>query len=153
MFLEVVIATSILLVVFISLVAVYNYYIGVSINNIPLVKSSYLIEEGIEAVKTLRDTSWSSKIAPLTLGAEYYIVYNSATASFDATLSPQGNIDGIYQRTFVLSSVNRDSNSDIQASGTDDPNTRKVTVTVSWSNGSATTQKRQSTYITNLFAN
>ena len=158
---EVVISVSILLVVFLSLIAVYNYYIKVSINNIPLIKSSYLLEEDIEVVKILRDDSWTSKISPLTLETKYYIVYNVNAPTFDVTLTPQSLIDGVYQRTFTLSSVTRDSDSDIQsfgnasggASGTIDTNTKKLTVTVSWWNGSATTTKQLSTYITNIFNN
>lgn len=151
--LEVVISVSILLIIFLSLIAVYNNYIKISLNNIPLIKSSYLLEEGVEAVKIMRDTSWSSKIAPITLDTNYYLVYDSGLATFDVTLTPENPIDSMYQRTIVFSSVFRDSDDDIQSSGTLDPDTLKVTVTVSWYDGSTTTAKQLSTYITNMFSN
>jgi len=148
--LEVVIAVSILLTIFISLIAAYNYFIKVSINNVPLVKSAYLIEEGVEAAKILRDTSWSTKIAPLSPGVSYYLVFDGTTFN---TTQAQNVIDGMYYRTLSISPVSRDANGDIQATGTNDSNTKKITVTVSWYNGSATTTKQLSAYITNLFNN
>src|SRR3990167_1174999 len=42
---EAVVAVSILLIIFVGVISAYNYYLYLSINNIPLVKAAYLAEE------------------------------------------------------------------------------------------------------------
>ena len=60
-------------------------------------------------------------------------------------------IDSIFDRTFKLYSVNRDSNGRVVLNGgTLDSNTRELTVSVSWRLKGATTTKVLSTYITNI---
>jgi len=149
---EVVIATSIILVFFMALVGVYNTYIQRVRANIDTVKAIYLTEEGIEAVKFLRDSGWTANITPLTIGSNYYL--NFSGGMWKTTTS---NIytDGVFERKLVFQNASRDPvTSDIVTSGgTVDNNLRLVTVSVSWLNHGATTTKSISTYITNLFTN
>lgn len=113
-------------------------------------KASFLLDEGVEAVKSLRDSSWSLNIAPLTVSNFYYLsLYNS---KWQAT-SSDNYIDGVFERKIVFESVNRNINDDIALSGTADPDTRKITVYVSWKTRTGTTTKQITGYITNLFNN
>ena len=115
--------------------------------------ASLLLTEGIEAVRTLRDTSWQNKVVPLTIGTPYYLSFDGI--AWTATTSAQyAYVQGMYERKIVFANVNRDINDDIITSGgTLDLKTRKVTVTVSWFDRTATSSEQISTYITNLFAN
>jgi Tfp pilus assembly protein PilV len=148
---EVVVVPAILLMIVLAIMNAFTAYVKSSKNSLDTVKASYLLDEGIEAVKTFRDVSWSQKIAGNTVDVPFRISWN--TDSF-ATTSAITLIDGVFDRTITLSNVYRDdSTKDISSSGTIDDNTRKVTVNVSWSNGGSTTTKSLSAYVTNMFSN
>lgn len=117
------------------------------------IQSGFLLEEGIEAVKILRDTSWATNIKPLTPGIKYYLLWTGSTWS--TTTQPQV-IETVFTRSFTLSSVNRDGSDNIVASGgSPDAGTMKVVVDVAWTSKAnrATSTKSVETYITNLFNN
>ncbi|MEI7513337.1 MAG: hypothetical protein WCJ74_01815 [bacterium] len=148
---EVVVVPAILLMIVLAVMNAFTAYVKSSKGSIDAVKASYLLEEGIEVVKTFRDVSWNSKIASSTVDVPFRIAWN--TNSF-ATTSSTALIDGMFDRTIVLSNVYRDNVSkDISTSGTIDNNTKKVTVSVSWNSGSGTTTKTLSAYVTNIFSN
>ena len=113
-------------------------------------QASFLLEEGAEAVKIFRDTSWSSDVGGLAVGTNYFFSYNGAT-----WVSATNNIyiDGIFERKFSLNNVYRDANDDIAVSGTLDSGTKKATVNVSWRGRTGTTTKSVSFYLTDLFSN
>lgn len=49
--------------------------------------------------------------------------------------------DTVYTRKFSISNVSRDIDGDIDPAGTDDPSTKKVTATISWSGGSLSSEE------------
>ena len=115
-------------------------------------RSAFLIEEGAEAVRTHRDTSWAGNIAPLALDTDYYLAFSGSV--WQLSLTPGALADGIFDRRVVFSAVYRDSFDVITATGgTLDPNTKKVTVRVMWSNRGRQATSAISTYFTNLFSN
>ena len=118
-----------------------------SVRNIQV---SFLLEEGVDAVKILRDTGWGSGIGSLAAGTDYYFSYNGTT-----WISTNNNvyIDGIFERKFVLNNVYRDANDDIAPSGMLDSGTKKATIGVSWLGRTGTTTKSASFYLTDLFSN
>lgn len=144
------VAMSILLAVVVALAAVEGQYFRTVYATSPEVKAAYLLEEGVEAVKLLRDSSWSTYITPLSTSVTYYYTWTGSL--WRETVTP-ALIDTLFARTFVVENVYRDSNKDIQSSGTLDPNTKKFTVSVAWKAGSATTTRQVATYITNMFNN
>lgn len=121
--------------------------VGESVKNI---QAYFLLEEGADAVKILRDASWSSGIGNLSAGTDYYFSYNGTT-----WISTSANvyIDGFFERKFSLNNVYRDANDDIALSGTLDNGTKKATVSVSWRGRTGTTTKSASFYLTDLFSN
>ena len=121
--------------------------VGESVRNI---QASFLLEEGADAVKILRDTSWSSGISNLASGTSYFFSYNGTNW---VSMADNVYIDGIFERKFSLNNVYRDANDDIASSGTLDSGTKKATVSVSWQGRTGTTTKSASFYITNLFSN
>lgn len=110
-----------------------------------------LAEEGLEAVRNIRDQGWTTNIASLNTSATYYLSLSGS--AWGLTTTNPGTIDGIFTRTITIASVNRDSNSNISASGTSDPNTRKVTSTVTWTDRGRARSVVVTTYITNFQEN
>lgn len=150
---EVVVGSAVLGVVFVSLISTYGTYIRASAQNASTIKTTYLIEEGIEAVKTMRDRGWTANINSLTVNTPYYFDF---TSSFWKSTTTAEIIDVSYRRSFVLAPVYRDGNSDIVTSGgTLDADAKKVSVTVVFSTGTTTasTTKTMSAYLTNIFKN
>lgn len=141
---------AILLLAVTGVMTTYNIFIRVGISTLNSIQSSYLLEEGIEAVSVVRDYGWGTNIAGLTIGTKYYLSWVGGKWTTTTTAS---KIDNFYTRYVVLSSVYRDVNDNIASSGTLDSGTRKVISYVSWQSGATTTTKTLTTYLTNLFNN
>lgn len=148
---EVVIAAAIIGASVVFIMGIYTGLSKLSYRNTARIQSAMLAEEGIVALKTMRDSGWTSRIAPLTLGTTYSLIW--LNSMWQATTTSV-LIDSQFERTFVISSVSRDTNSDIVTSGgTVDPNSKKVTVSVAWEDNGATTTKSLEGYIFNIFNN
>ncbi|MEK7642332.1 MAG: hypothetical protein AAB392_00850 [Patescibacteria group bacterium] len=146
---EAVIAVSILSSFIIVVAGVNILYLNLSLGNKQPLSSSIMLEEAIEAVRFMRDGSWKDNILPLSVGTPYYLNYSSG---WNLSTTPVQN--GIFTRTVTFGEVERDVNGAIVASlGTVDPDTRLVTVNVSWQGKSGATSRNMKTYITNLFSN
>jgi prepilin-type N-terminal cleavage/methylation domain-containing protein len=144
---EMVVAIAIIVLFLSALVAAFNLYLKIATGNTLGAQAAYLAEEGVESVKVIRDNGWTTNIAILSTTTNYYLTFQSGTWKATTTSSM---IDTTFQRTFQLDSVNRDGSSNIAASGTNDPNTRKVTVTLAWLSHGATSTQSISTYLTNI---
>lgn len=149
---EVVLGAALILGAVTVLVSVNTIYFKAASSNIKSVKAQLLLEEGVEAIRTIRDGGWTTHIANLTNGTTYYLSFNTSTNLWSITTTPQ-YVEGVL-RSFVLSAVNRDSNDDIVTSGgSSDSGTRKVVVNVAWVGYSGTSTDSFSTYISNVFKN
>lgn len=147
---EVVIACAIIAVATFVLVSSGQKGMALSSRALNQTQASYLLEEGAESVKSIRDGSWTN-ISNLTLDTVYYLSYDTGTNVWSLTTTPS-TIDSIFTRTIVLSAVNRDANEDITDSGgTTDTRTKKVVVTVSWPASSGTVSKTLTFYLVDIF--
>lgn len=149
---EIVIGVGVISISIFSLSAVSNLALRLTEESIRNTQAAFLMEEGIEALKILRDSSWSANILPLAVDTTYYLYFSDH--KWQATYT-NIYIDGNFERSFKLQNVNRnDTNDDIVSSGGIlDPDTKKLTISVSWLSRTATTTKTLSTYITNFFNN
>lgn len=149
---ETVVGAAILIVLMLGLAQVGQFTFRlVDESNLKL-RAAFLTEEGIEAVRILRDATWSANITPLALDTDYYPAFSSG--AFSLGTMPQVPVDGTFDRRVRFAAVQRDSADDIvESGGTLDPNTRRVTVNVSWQNRGRTNTTSISTYLTNLFNN
>lgn len=145
---EIIIGSTILTVSLIAISAYFQKSLQLSQDSAKTVQASFLLEEGIEVAKFFRDTSWQN-ISGLTVGSSYYFQFDGAKW---ATTTSNVFVDGVFERKLVINNASRDANDDIVSSGgTNDADTKKATVSVSWLGRNGTTTKSISTYITNIF--
>jgi type II secretory pathway pseudopilin PulG len=134
---------------------------GIILSRYALEKSqaSLLLEEGAEAVKSIRDNNWAV-IDGVNTNASYHLFFNTTTKlwlldSSEIVLSgtiPMYPIDGVFDRTVTISNVSRDSNDNIVSTGgVIDSRTKKVLVTVTWSKGGVLNSKSLTFYVADIF--
>lgn len=151
---EVLIASAIIMTSVIAIMGVYGGLTSIAIRNTGKVQAGMLLDEGAEALRFMRDVSWTSNISPLVNGTTYtlYWDYSTSTYGWRATTT-RDMIDDQFDRTFVLSAVNRDATTYniVNSGGVLDTGTRKATISVSWYDGVATTTKSIMMYLYNTY--
>jgi len=149
--LEIVIASAILLLVTVTVFSSFATALSVSSKNTASLQAAFLLEEGHEALRNMRDWGYSTYIGSLSNNTPYRLAWESN--HWMATTST-ALIDGKFDRTFTLNTVNRDASHNIVASGGSvDANSKKVTVSVSWRSGNSTTTRTMESYVSNIFSN
>lgn len=144
---EMLIAISIISVSILAAMAVTQKSVYVARQALHANQAAFLLEEGAEAVRILRDNDWNN-ITSLTIGAIYYPFFTEGTWTLSSTL----NTVGVFTRTVSVASVNRDNvTKDIVSVGVNDPGTKLVTVVVSWLEGGTTVTKTLKFYIMDVF--
>lgn len=146
--LEIIIAIALFAIVSVSILGLLLSLINTSAFLQKQNKAEFLIKEYIEAVRVFRDStanSWSSTgVGSLSTGTPYHLVLSGDPPTWSLASGPE-TTDG-FTKQVVFEKVSRDANGNIVSSGgTDDPDTRKVIVQVSFN--SKTYQI--STYLTN----
>ena len=142
---EVLVGSAIIAFFIAAIISSYTFYLQISPTNVRNIQATLLAQEGVEAVKLIRNEDWSTNIDPLSNSTTYYLDFVSGAW----TLTTSANtIDSMFTRIVEFNAVNRDGNDDIAASGTNDDGTRELIVTVSWDSGAES--KSISTYITNI---
>jgi len=115
----------------------FRFHLRAGLDTTDRIKASYLLSEGAEAVRFLRDSGWAGSIVMLSDNMEYHLATTSS--GWEATTTPQ-LIDGTFSRVFVVSPVYRKISDDdiVPESAPDskvlDPDTKKILVRVTWSN-------------------
>jgi len=136
---EVVVGAAILSVAFVGLAAAFQLALQVNRDTLHNLQAHFLLEEGVEVMRLLRDQSWEN-ISTLSTTTSYSIVFENGTW---ATSTDEMFISNMFKRTVTIEDVYRDSTDDItQNGGTYDPGTRKVSVSIARSDGMATTTKQ-----------
>lgn len=151
--LEIVIATAIISGTLFSLSYVFLISNKLAAESGNKVRANFLAEEGLEALRLLRDSSWSANLGGLSAGTSYYLAFSSASYSWSIGASKTAFIDNLFERRITVENVNRDANDNIASSGTNDPDTKKFNVSVAWSERAGTTTVIVSTYLTDMFDN
>lgn len=149
---EVVIGAAIIASSFVAIVGVYTKLTRFSFQALPRIQAAMLAEEGIEAVRAMRDAGYAANLGTLTSGTPYYLSWSTASSTFVATTSVV-YVDNTFLRTMTLSAARRDGSFNLATSGTVDANTKLVTIDVLWLENNATSTYTLSSYISNVFAN
>jgi len=155
---EVIVATTIISVTVFALVITAQKGVELSTRALKQSQANVLLEEGAEAVKSIRDNNWTT-ISNLSLDTDYYLYFDNTNNIWTLNTSntppsgfiPAYPIDSIFNRKVVVSSVYRDTSDDISSSGTIDSKTKKVTVSVSWVDSKGSITKDLVFYIADIF--
>lgn len=145
---EIVVVAGIISIVFVGLLQLLVLTLRPVEESVRQTQATFFAEEGIEAVKAMRNGGWSTNIDPLASSTTYYPVIVSD--DWALTTTDPGPVDGMYDRTVVLEDVYRDANDDIASTGTLDSKTKKVVSTVSWLDHEQSKTVTIETYITNF---
>lgn len=148
--LEIVVAISVISFSLFSVMSAVIMALRVSEGSGKNIQAAYLLEEGVETLRILRDISWQNNIANLANNVDYYFVF--ADGAWQATTSAPTLIDQIFERKFVLESVYRNGSDDIAQSGSLDNGTKKAVVTVSWLTQKGTTTQSTAIYLSDIFS-
>lgn len=149
---EAIVVISIASVAFAALLSSAVFFLRGGLASADRAQALYVLEEGVEAVRFLRDQGYASNITPRIGAGTFYLA--PTTGGFISTSTSRTEL-GAYTRAVTLSSVyRRVSDDDIVPSTSGnpkviDPDTALLSVTVSWSGGSVDTQ----TYVTNIYDN
>ncbi len=151
---EVLIASAIIMTSVVSIMGVYGGLTSIAIRNTAKVQAGMLLDEGAEALRFMRDVSWNANINPLINGTTYTLYWDHTVANYGwRATTTRDMIDDQFDRTFVLSTVNRDSTTYniVNSGGVLDSGTRKATISVSWFDGTATSTKSIIMYLFNTY--
>ena len=147
MVIEILVAISIITIGILSMITVAQKSVYVARQSFHERQAVFLLEEGAEAVRLIRDNGWSG-IESLSLDTEYYLSY----AGGIWLLSTDPISEGIFTRTVSFSRVLRnDTSKDISSLGTEDPDARLVNISVLWREGGTPIEKNVQFYIFNIF--
>ncbi len=149
---EIIIGTAVLATTMLGISALFQKTLSVGSATQSVLQANFILEEGIEAVRIMRDGGYANNILGLSTTTPTYLAWSSVTSRW-ATTSVNTLIDARYERRLDVADVKRDVNDDIAEVGTYAPDTKLITMTVSWSDRGATTSRSISTYITNIFNN
>lgn len=144
---ELLVVVFILLVAFVGILGILTFSLQTSNLIKETTYANFLAQETIEAVRNFRDgTDWDTTgLGTLATGI-LYRPEKTADTPPKWILVTGGETINSFTRQIVFENVNRDGNDNIvETGGTNDPETRKVTVTVSWKDK----QVEIVTYLTN----
>lgn len=149
---EVVIGAAIIASSFVAVIGIYATLTRYSSRALPRMQASMLTEEGIEALRAMRDAGYASQIGTLNTGTNYYLSWSTASSTYIATTTPVIT-DTFFTRTITVANAYRDGSYNLATTGTNDTNTKLVTVTVSWLENNATSTHILKSYVSNIFSN
>ncbi|HDZ54298.1 MAG TPA: hypothetical protein ENI19_00095 [Candidatus Nealsonbacteria bacterium] len=144
---EILVAIAVLLISFIGIFGILVFSLKTSHSIKETTLANFLAQETIEAVRNFRDgTTWNvDGLGTLTTEVAYHQEQIGDTPP-QWTLALGEEIINGFLRKVIFESVDRDANDNIvESGGTDDPETRKITVTVSWQDKNV----EITTYLTN----
>ena len=146
---EVIIASSIIGLSMIYISNVYGNFVKLSLENTDKVQAVFILDEGVEAIKTMRNFAWST-VASSTPGVDYYLVWQNNRWQSTTT---KILVDNKFTRKYNVSNVYRDpiTLNIVTSGGVLNTDSKVVNMDVSWSYKGSTTTKSTSFYMFNLY--
>ena len=95
---EVIVGLSVIFVALVSVVGSYHFFLKVANSNTMVAKAEFLLEEGVESVRFIRDKSWGD-FSGLSTETDYYLAFQDSTWSATTT---NIYIDEFFERSFVI---------------------------------------------------
>lgn len=139
---ELMVVVAILAVTLTSILGMANFSLGIQGLARQTAQADNIAKESMEAVRNIRDNNgWNQIITG---------VYGLANSAGGWSFSGNQNTINNFTRQVVVSDVRRDASSNIvESGGSLDPDTKKITVTVSWSEKNRPHKLELITYLTN----
>src|SRR3989344_8012707 len=150
--LEIVIAVSIISATIFSLSFVFIVASKLETMSLDKIRANFIAEEGLEAMRFLRDQSWAANLSSLSVGPTYYLSFATTTSIWSVETNGS-EVDKLFLRKVTLENVYRNGSYDIADSGALDSDTKKINVSVEWLERGATTSITASAYLSNIFNN
>lgn len=148
MMVEVLVVASIIVASVLAAMTVAQKTIYLSRQSLHQSQAVFLLEEGAEATRIIRDSSWNN-ISDLELDPQvYYLYFIDGAWSLSTTPSEIG----IFTRKILFSSAYRDGDQNLASSGTQDFQTALVNITVSWTEGGQNISKTLQFYLADIFS-
>ena len=146
---EVIIASAIISLSMIYISDVYGNFLKLSLENTDKVQAIFLLDEGVEAIKTIRSYAWST-VASSTAATNYYLTWQNAR--WQSTTTP-AIIDNKFIRKFTVSNVYRDPTTlnIVTSGGVLNTDSKIISLDISWNYKGATSSKQTSFYIFNIY--
>lgn len=144
-------AIAVFAIFFVSIYQALLFYNKSMKGAVKKVTAIYLAQEGIEAVRSLRNKSWDTNIITLNEAITYYPIL--AGGEWTLSTTNPGPIDGVYSRTVVVDKVFRNGLDDIDTAGSEDTNTKKLQVKIAWNEPAGSKEIIVETYLTNFLDN
>lgn len=146
---EVILASSIIGLSMVYIVNVYGNFMKLSLENTDKIQAVFLLDEGVEAMKTMRSYSWSS-IASSTAGIDYYLLWQDGR--WQSTTSPL-LIDNKFVRKYQTVDVYRDPSTlnIVTSGGVLNNDSKLINIDISWNYKGSTTTKSTSFYLFNIY--
>ena len=108
-------------------------------------------------MRFLRDQSWSGNFLALAPGTTYFLSFSAPDSSWSIGTSNPGLIDDLFLRKVTINNISRDpSTQNIESTynpSNDDPDTKKINVSVEWLERGSTASITVSTYLSDIFDN
>ncbi len=147
---ELLIVIAIIVTSLVYLLGIINFSLRIIGEKKRVYQANFLAKEAMEGVRNFRDgTSWDvDGLGVLTVGVSYHIESTSTPEEWDLVLGEAAK-DGFTEK-IVFYEVQRDGNDDIvESGGAVDSDTKKVIVTISWTQRNKPQQIEVTTYLTN----
>ncbi len=150
---EILVAIAAVGIVVLSIVQITQLFLRVARLSSQRVEAIFLLQEGAEGIRFLRDTSWHDHIDTMTTGTPYYLLFTSGT--YSVTANEPALVNGVFQRTITLFDVFRDDTTDdiVQTDGVLSTSTKRIEINVSWKTGAVTTTENMELFLGDIFQN
>ena len=133
---EILVASAILSIALVGIMGLIAFSLQISTLVKETTQANFIAQETIEATRNFRDgTDWTTNgIGILAMNAAYHLEKTADNPPKWTLVQDEESING-FSRKVIFQNVNRDANYNIVATGgTNDPDTKKATTTVSWKN-------------------
>jgi len=147
---EILVVIAIIAITLTSLLGLASFSLGTSTLIKQTSQANGIAQETMETIRNFRDgTNWEiNGLGALATSTDYYPQKSGSPPKWQFIQGTEA-ID-VFTRKVVFENIMRDGNDNIVTSGgTNDPNTKKVIVTVSWTERGRAHQIELITYLTN----
>ena len=147
---EMLVSISVIAVTLTSLLGLASFSLKITILIRQTSQANYISQEIMEQIRNIRnETSWSADgIGTLVMGADYYVQKTGSPWQWQLIQGTE-TVNGFTKKA-IFENVMRDGTDNIvESGGADDPNTKKVTATVSWEERGRSHSIELITYLTN----